>query len=94
LLKTDSKSIWGSSQTGADTRKEHIMRFNEEHIDQLTTRQYWEYEDSLEDLLDGWRACRARLLEKEEADINNNQYRQLRSVSRHRYIHVERGGEE
>lgn len=70
------------------------MRFREEDTDHLTTRQWWEKEDRDNALLDGWIACRARLLEKEEADINNNEYRQLRSVSRHRYIYVERGGEE
>lgn len=52
------------------------MRFDDERMDQLTTRQYWEYEDGLDNLLDGWKACRARLLEKEEADINNRLFRQ------------------
>ena len=51
------------------------MRFDDERMDQWTTREYWQYDDSLEDLLDGWRACLARSLEKEEADINNNLYR-------------------
>jgi hypothetical protein len=52
------------------------MRFNDERMDQWTTRQYWDYEDGLDDLLDGWRACLKRRLEKEEADINNRSYRQ------------------
>jgi hypothetical protein len=69
------------------------MKFKEEGA-AWTTRQWYEKEDRDDALLDGWRADYARQLEKEEADINNNQYRQLRSVSRHRYIHVERGGEE
>lgn len=70
------------------------MRYKEEATDHLTTRQWYEREDRMDALLDGWRAEYARRLEKEEADINNNQYRQLRSVSRHRYIYVEPGGEE
>ena len=70
------------------------MRFREEDTDHLTTRQWYDREDRLDALRDGWRADRARKLEKEEADICNNEYRQLRSVSRHRYIYVERGGEE
>jgi len=51
------------------------MRYKDERMDQWTTRQYWQYDDSLEDLLDGWKACLARRLEKEDADINNNLYR-------------------
>jgi len=69
------------------------MNFKEEDTALWTTRQWWAKEDLDDALLDGWRADYARKLEKEEADINNNQYRQLRSVSRHRYIHVEPGGE-
>tara|TARA_R110000824_G_scaffold163444_3_gene339207 strand:- start:204 stop:410 length:207 start_codon:yes stop_codon:yes gene_type:complete len=57
-------------------KPEDIMKYKEEATDHLTTRQYWEYEDSLEDLLDGWRAYLKLRLEKEEADINNKLYRQ------------------
>ena len=40
-----------------------------------TTRQYWAEEEAKEALLDGWKACLKRMLEKEEADINNRSYR-------------------
>jgi hypothetical protein len=52
------------------------MRFKEEQEAHLTTRQWYAKEDRDDALLDGWRACRARRLEKEEADINNQLYRQ------------------
>jgi len=52
------------------------MRYKEEEMAHLTTREYWQYDDSLEDLLDGWKACRARRLEKEEAEVNIRLYRQ------------------
>ena len=51
------------------------MRFDDERMNQWTTRQYWNYEDGLEDLFDGWKASLKRRLEKEEADINNRSYR-------------------
>ena len=51
------------------------MRFDDERMDKWTTRQYWNYEDGLEDLFDGWKASLKRRLEKEEADINNRSYR-------------------
>jgi hypothetical protein len=70
------------------------MRFKEEQEAHLTTRQWYAKEARDDALLDGGRQMVARSLAKEEADINNNEYRQLRSVSRHRYIHVERGGKE
>jgi len=57
-------------------RKEDTMRFKEEQEAHLTTRQWYAKEDRDDALLDGWRACRARRLEKEEADINNQLYRQ------------------
>ena len=86
-FKADSEDTQEYPQTGRITEKDLKMAH-------CTTRQYWaEQEANEEALMDGWRADYARQLEKEEADINNNEYRQLRSVSRHRYIYVEEGGE-
>ena len=63
-----------------------MRSFEDSRMDQWTTRQYWDYEDAMEALFDGWKASLKRQFAKEEADINNNEYRQLRSVSRHRYF--------
>ena len=51
------------------------MRSDDERMDKWTTRQYWNYEDAMEALFDGWKASLKRRLEKEEADINNRSYR-------------------
>lgn len=59
----------------AGPQLEERMRYKEEKMDQWTTRQYWAEEDADEALFDGWKACLARRLEKEDADINNNLYR-------------------
>ena len=52
------------------------MRYKEEEMAHLTTREYWQNEEALENLSVGWRACLARRLEKEEAEVNNRIYRQ------------------
>lgn len=52
-----------------------MRSFEDARMDLWTTRQYWQNEDALEKLFDGWEACLARRLAKEEADINNDLYR-------------------
>lgn len=52
-----------------------MRSFEDARMDLWTTRQYWQNEDALEKLFDGWKACLARRLAKEEADINNDLYR-------------------
>ena len=72
-----SKFIWASSPMDHGTPKpEDIMKYKEEQEAHLTTRQWYAKEARDDALLDGWRACLARILEKEEADINNKLYRQ------------------
>jgi len=62
------------------------MRFDEEKMARWTPRQNWEYDDGQESLVDAWKACMARKLEKEEADINNMRYRELHSSNPDRFF--------
>jgi hypothetical protein len=85
-FKADSEDTQEYPQTGRITEKDLKMAH-------CTTRQYWaEQEANEEALMDGGRQMVARRFAKEEADINNNQYRQLRSVSRHHYFEEEGHG--